>query len=968
MNTPNVRSFVEEARSAGLNVLAIENKRPIPARWKKWQTDPQPEAFVDALFGDGTRTGVGIVCGYGDVECLDFDDPETYDAVIIAAAAAGITILQDIATGWSERTPSGGWHILYRCSAVEDNTKIARRADPNNPKTIKVLIETRGIGGQVVVSPSHGSAHQSGLPYTNVSGRPTTMARITPEQRTALFAFLGIFDEMPAQEFDHQKTTSNQESGGRPGDEYNASFDRQKWNDILTAGGWAYVHTYGEIDYYRRPGKSEGISASVNWDGKMRFRCFTSSTVLEEGMYSPFAYLAFMEHAGDWKAATKALAAQGFGKQHTKGKVRFGGNDGSGNADTSDQKESTDGSQDKPAVIRTLAPGLGVHDGAFVATREMEEGIRVTRLTNFTFKIVRDITKDNGAESTRHYEIEAIHQRGEIRRVLVPSSDFSGLGWVLRDLGPEWILFAGMSTAGKVRQCAQHLTEEDGFETQHLYQHTGWIKYEGEHVFLTANGGVGPNGLLPQVGTELPGKLSLVELPEPSQGEALRADALSFLRILALADPVISAPLFAIPAAAILGDFRAVDFVEHVWGRTGSYKTELAALIQRAFGRRFNRMNLPAGWNSTPNALGLMAFLGKNIVLTIDDLKPEGTATEQARVRATYHLLARSAGNGVSRGRMNADGTLRQDFYPQGAILSTGEDVPGGHSATGRSLLVEVSPGDIHQSVLTELQKAGDAGAFAHVTSSVISYVASNWDGIRDGYLDLIAQHLEPLRAKPMAHARHPETHAVLLAAAEVWLDCLVNLGAIASHEADTAWSLCLEGIHAAGDAQAEVTIDADPCDQFLRMVSAAIASGEAHLADPGDNGQPQNCTVLGWRSAPVRVGDHYDPDFRPRGPLVGWSDDRGIFLPPESSLNIAQTMGRQQGISIPWSAKTLGKRLGEGRHLLTTEPGRNMQKIRVAGSIQRVWHISASKIVGSMPSPTEEQPVLHFERRKESA
>lgn len=968
MSTADVKSFVEEARSAGLNVLAIENKRPIPAQWKKWQADPQPEAFVDALFGDGSRTGIGIVCGFGDVECLDFDDPETYDAVITAAAAAGITILQDMVDGWSERTPKRGGHVIYRCSAVDGNTKIARRADPDDPKIVKALIETRGVGGQVVVSPSYGSAHPSGLPYIRISGGPAMMVRITPEQRTALFGFLRIFDEMPAKEFDRQKTTSNQESGGRPGDEYNASFDRQKWNDILTAGGWAFVHSHGQIDYYRRPGKSEGISASVNWDGKMRFRCFTSSTMLEEGMYSPFAYFAFIEHAGDWKAATKLLAAQGFGKQHVKGKFRFEASGGSGGAAASDQEEPADGPQDKPAGIRALAPGLGVHDGAFAATRETEDGMRVTRLTNFTFKIVRDITKDNGAESTRHYEIEAIHQRGEIRRVLVPASDFSGLGWVLRDLGPEWILFAGMSTAGKVRQCAQHLTEEDGFEAQHLYQHTGWIEHEDEHVFLAANGGVGPIGLLPQVGTELPGKLSLVEFPEPSVGEALRADALSFLRILAVADPAISAPLFSIPAAAILGDFRAVDFVEHIWGRTGSYKTELAALIQRAFGRRFNRMNLPAGWNSTPNALGLMAYLGKNIVLTIDDLKPEGTAIEQARTRATYHLLARSAGNGVSRGRMNADGTLRQDYYPQCAILSTGEDVPGGHSATGRSLLVEVSPGDIHQPTLTELQKVGDAGAFSHVTSSVISYVARNWDETRDGYLDLIAQHLEKLRAKPMAHARHPETHAVLLAAAEVWLDCLVNLEAITSDESDTAWNLCWAGVQAAGDAQAEVTIDADPCDQFLRMVSAAIASGEAHLADPGDNGQPQNCTVLGWRSAPVRVGDHYDPDFRPRGPLVGWSDDRGIFLHPESSLNIAQTMGRQQGISIPWTAKTLGKRLGEGCHLLTTEPGRNMQKIRVAGSIQRVWHISASKIVGSMPSPIEEQPVLQFDRRKESA
>lgn len=965
MITADVLSFVKEARLAGLNVLANENKRPIPASWKKWHTVPQTDAFIDEVFGDGTRQGVGVVCGYGDVECLDFDDADTHAAVFAAASAAGIILIQEIAEGWSERTPSGGGHIIYRCSAVEGNTKLARRPDADDAKAVHTLIETRGVGGQVVVSPSQGNAHPSGLPYIRLAGGPATMVRITPDQRAALFAFLRVFNEMPTKEFDSKKTSTQQDAGDRPGDEFNATFDRQKWNRFLTSRGWPFVYSHGQVDYYRRPGKDDGISASVNWDGKNRFRCFTSSTVLDEGMYSPFAFFTFMDHAGDWKAATKALVAEGFGKQPTKGQFR----NESGNSSTaSEHVDPVDAPEDAPAPLRTLAPGLGVHDGAFVATREAEEGLRITRLTNFTFRIIRDITKSNGAESSRHYEIEAVHHRGEVRRVTVPAAEFSGLGWVLRELGPEWNVYAGMSTAGKVRQCAQHLTEEDGFEAQHLYQHTGWIERDGEHVFLAANGGLGPNGLITEVGTELPGKLALVEFPEPSDGEALRGDALAYLHFLTLATPAITAPLFALPAAAILGEFRSIDFVPHLYGKTGSFKTEEAALIQRAFGRRFNRMNLPAGWNSTPNALGLMTFLGKNIVLTIDDLKPEGTATEQARARATYHLIARSTGNGVSRGRMNADGTLRQDHYPQGVILSTGEDVPGGHSATGRSLLIEVGPGDIRQSVLTELQKAGDAGAFAHVTSSIISYVARNWDKVRSDYLDLIDQHLVTLRAKPMAHARHAETHALLLSASAFWLSCLVELRAITQQEADDALQVCWEGIDAVGAAQAEVTIDADPCDQFIRMISVAIASGEAHLADPMDNGQPSNCTVLGWRSQMVRVGDHLDPDYRPRGTLIGWADDRGIFLLPESALNVVQTLGRQQSVSIPWAAKTLGKRLGEGGLLLSTERERNTQKIRVAGSMQRVWHIAMSKVVGVMPAPNETQEPIPFDRRKESA
>jgi hypothetical protein len=71
-----------------------------------------------------------------------------------------------------------------------------------------------------------------------------------------------------------------------------------------------------EMSYWRRPGKSHGISASTNFGGSDLFYPFTSSTVFEpEKSYSKFGAFAVLEHGGDFRKAAAALAALGYGQQ-----------------------------------------------------------------------------------------------------------------------------------------------------------------------------------------------------------------------------------------------------------------------------------------------------------------------------------------------------------------------------------------------------------------------------------------------------------------------------------------------------------------------------------------------------------------------------------------------------------------------------------------------------------------------------
>jgi hypothetical protein len=940
MTPADVLSFVHtEARPAGLNVLRIAedgSKRPDPPVWKQWQTQGQSERLIEAWFGAGTGTGVGIVCGYADVESLDFDDAGTWELFRDTADAAGLELVQRIIDGWCDQTPGGGVHLIYRCEAVEGNQALARRPDPDHPRRAKATIETRGRGGLVVVAPSHGAVHPSGRPYRRLSGGPLTMATITPAERAELFAFARAFDEMPAKEIDPPKPRGSAAGGTRPGDALNAQADRDWWRRRLAGDGWAYVYTSGEIDYYRRPGKASGISGSVNWDGRCRFRVHTTSTPLEPAMYSPFAYVATVDHDGDWKAASRALAGEGYGERRgpptSFGRQRHAVGDGDEEAD-----------QEGPQV---LAPGLAHFRNAFYAIRETEDGIKTTPLSNFAFRIVKHITKDSGAETTSFFELECVHQSGDVRRVTVSTAEFGGLSWVTRELPPTWIVYAGMSTAQKVRQAAQHLTEREGFETQTLYQFTGWTDVDGEHVYLHADGGIGADGPRIDVETDLPGKLGLVRLPAPLRSEALRPDALTSLRLLELGPAHIMAPLFGTIPAAILSPFHLVDFAPQLWGRTGTFKTETAALVQRHWGADFNKLNLVASWTGTANALERLAFLAKDMVAVFDDFQPEGTSSDQARMHATMQRLLRSAGNAAGRQRMNVDGSLRPEFYPRGLVLSTGEDLARGHSTSGRSLAIEVAPGDINPAILTELQRAGDDGAFARVTASVIRWVAANWELVGRAYRAGIAEHVATLRARPMAHTRNPETLGTLLAAAAVWLEALVKLQAITRSECDAALRRCVLGIHQVGELQADVISTADPVNQFLQLVGAALQSGDAHLASTDDNGEPSNCTIFGWRMIMQRTSEGVMPDPRPQGTRIGWVDQRSVFLIPEAALSVVQTLGSRQGVTIPWSAKTLGKRLVEAGKVVSHEAGRSLQKVRVDGSMQRALHLATDDVV----------------------
>ncbi|MCC7034018.1 MAG: AAA family ATPase [Acidobacteria bacterium] len=295
-----------------LPVAADGSKRPDVATWREFQTRTTTIAERQA-FNFAAREGLGIVAGAAShVEAWDFDCGAIFDAFVVAADACGLgELVARLRAGYEDETPSGGrrWLVRYPSSVTWRDCTLARRPGRDGEPTIKVLIELPTFA---IVAPSNGSTHPSGRAYIRCAGDFSTIANYTADERDALMELARSFDQMPRVPHEAPKTGSTTATDGtRPGDDYNT---RTTWPEILEPAGWTRVYARGEVIFWRRPGKRDGLSATTNYGGSDLFYPFSSSTEFEpDRSYSKFGVFAVLHHGGDFAAAARALSEQGYG-------------------------------------------------------------------------------------------------------------------------------------------------------------------------------------------------------------------------------------------------------------------------------------------------------------------------------------------------------------------------------------------------------------------------------------------------------------------------------------------------------------------------------------------------------------------------------------------------------------------------------------------------------------------------------
>jgi putative DNA primase/helicase len=317
-----LQATINAAYKAGICIVPPRedgSKRPDVSTWTQYQEVRPSVDDLRTWYANG-RQGIGYMCGpvSGNLEAFEFEGREEHGELLELAQRSGLSeLVERIRQGYEEETPGGGIHWLYRCDQVAGNTKLARRpkrpAEMEGPDDkVKTLIETRGEGGYIIVAPSSGGVHPTRRPYRLMQGGVGSIADITPEEREALHDLARSFDQMPRQETgDTRRPASDRATAPDGHERAGDAFNRDaSWEETgLFEHGWQRVFQRGGVTYIRRPGKSRGVSATLDYQGAGYLYCFSTSTEFDaERGYSKFAVYAILNHGGDFRAAAAELA------------------------------------------------------------------------------------------------------------------------------------------------------------------------------------------------------------------------------------------------------------------------------------------------------------------------------------------------------------------------------------------------------------------------------------------------------------------------------------------------------------------------------------------------------------------------------------------------------------------------------------------------------------------------------------
>jgi putative DNA primase/helicase len=307
---------------AGVSTIPIvPGGTKMPAvKWSEFQTRLPQFLELDHWWGNGQEYGLALIMGSisGNVEMLELEgracDPESLMRIETKCAELGCldAWLMLLEKTYQEESPGGGLHFIYRLHdhPVPGNEKVARRPatldelSENPSERIKVLAETRGEGGYVIVAPTPGICHPSGRQWLKIKGMYGHLQPLLWETRCKIHqAIREALDEMP-EPVVHAPSTS---MVAAPGTHMWDDWDRQQhFPALLRERGWQPLGRDGWV----RPGKEprDGVSATLDHDGTGRLYVFSTSAEIDSGRYySPFEFVAYADFGGDIKSALRKL-------------------------------------------------------------------------------------------------------------------------------------------------------------------------------------------------------------------------------------------------------------------------------------------------------------------------------------------------------------------------------------------------------------------------------------------------------------------------------------------------------------------------------------------------------------------------------------------------------------------------------------------------------------------------------------
>lgn len=326
-NLSLVWSQVEFLLDSGLSIIPVRDKDEISEdgklyakktayyKWKKYQTEIITKDELWRQMEQRNTSAIAIICGSisGNLEVIDIDTKYKSDAAINLFNAIKEFDIELYSLLRIHKTPSGGYHILYRINTdlieLPGNCKLAGRLPTeqelkDNPKAKPVnFLETRANGGYILAPPSFDYSIYKECPVPVISW----------QQREDLINISKTFDRI----------IKSVKPVYIPTEKHQSYYDKNPWDDfnlrcdpieLLTRYGWSFDNTKNSRNiYFTRPGKNNGISMSFALDIR-KFYCFTVSTEFEpDTAYSPIDIILKLGFNDDKKLLYNYLVDNGFG-------------------------------------------------------------------------------------------------------------------------------------------------------------------------------------------------------------------------------------------------------------------------------------------------------------------------------------------------------------------------------------------------------------------------------------------------------------------------------------------------------------------------------------------------------------------------------------------------------------------------------------------------------------------------------
>ncbi|MDR3596515.1 VapE domain-containing protein [Clostridium sp.] len=311
-NKEIIKRYVNEW---GLSLIKIKagDKEPV-GKWKDFQTRKLKEQEIIEKFDNVDELRIAIVCGKisGNLELIDIDNKFGNVETLYPEYLELPGVMDIIKKCVVEKSMSGGLHIYYRCNELQGNMKLAEwptgKKNEKGKELFETVFETRGEGGYVLCAPSKG--------YELIQGGFENIPFISNEDRETLLSASRSFDRKVTEvkPIADRKKYKN----GTPWDLYSKSESAiEECKKLLIENGWKRNGQNDKEEYWLRPGKNDGVSASYRDNSFGVFS--TNAGVFDSNRsYLPasvYALLKYGEGKENFKKAIDDFIVKGFGER-----------------------------------------------------------------------------------------------------------------------------------------------------------------------------------------------------------------------------------------------------------------------------------------------------------------------------------------------------------------------------------------------------------------------------------------------------------------------------------------------------------------------------------------------------------------------------------------------------------------------------------------------------------------------------